>query len=372
MNVYQILILVAAFNSCFLALGPAVDDAAVIDRFENRLKSYANKDRSISAAIVKGDRVVWSKAFGVFDTDNNSEADTSTIYRTGSISKSFTAFLMMELAEDGLIKLDDPVELHLPEIKRLYRYSEVSKITLRQLATHTSGLEREPQLEGAASGPIGEWENKISKSIPTTAFEYKPGEKFSYSNIGYGILGLALSRAANKPFIQLIEERIFKPLHMSNSYFIVPKEKLPHLSKGIITHRGFKKVVDRETPQSEHAGRGYKVPNGGIYSTPNDLAKFMICFTGNAKNLLTEKSLDLMQTATTIDETGAGYGLGFFLNREGLSTIVSHGGYVSGYIAHLAFDKNHGFGVIILKNYSHGDPDVNVLAMEFLAEYSSL
>lgn len=338
-------------------------EEAVILELEKIIAEKLPKNRSISGVIVKGDKIIWSKAYGVSNLETQSLADTNSIYRIGSISKSFTAFLMMLLVQDRVINLDDPVELYFPEIKRLNGYSEATKITFQQLATHTSGLMREPDLPKAASGPIEEWESKILDAIPTTSFESKPGEKFSYSNIGYGILGLALSKAAKKPFIELIEKRIFEPLNMNSSYFTVPEEKLSDLSVGIQDSEG---EMDVKTPLLEHKGRGYKVPNGGIYSTPNDLAKFMIYNMRTSSNLVSAENLAMMQNEITRIGERNYYGIGFFVNKRDQLTIINHGGAVAGYTANFAFARENKYGIILMRNYSQGEPDIWELPFELL------
>lgn len=342
----------------------------IVSEFERQLQEDIrndNIDGSISAAIIKGDKIVWSKAIGYADRERKAPADTSTIYRTGSISKSFTAFLMMQLVEEGVIQLTDPIELYLPEIKKLQEYSDLTKITFLQLSTHTSGLIREPALEGAASGSIENWENKIIQSIPKTSFKNRPGEKFSYSNIGYGILGLSLSRAAKRPFIELVKDKIFVPLKMHSSYFQIPGDITARLAKGM--SRETVGEIDTETPKIEHAGRGYKVPNGGIYSTPNDLAKFMMCNMGY-HSLLKGETLDLMQTVKASD--GNKYGLGFFIVEDKSINIVEHGGAVSGYTAQLAFEKNSKYGVVIMRNYDQGTTDLFARSCSLLKDLKKL
>jgi CubicO group peptidase (beta-lactamase class C family) len=339
---------------------------SIVSEFERQIQKDLkadNIDGSISAAIIKDDKIILSRAFGYSDRERRTLADTSTIYRTGSISKSFTAFLLMELVEEGVIKLTDPIELYLPEIKRLTGYSSATKITFLQLSTHTSGLIREPKLEDAASGPIENWENKIIQSISQTSFEDQPGEKFSYSNIGYGILGLALSRAANKPFTELVIDKIFIPLKMNNSYFKVPIEMTSRLAKGMAGGPG---KLDIETPNSEHAGRGYKVPNGGIYSTPNDLAKFAIANMGYLK-LLQPENLDFMQTVKS-----GNYGIGFFIDQNKQRTIIDHGGAVAGYSAQLSFEKTSKYGVVIMRNYNFGATDLFAQSNSLLRDLTKL
>ena len=346
----------SSIDSIFSALERKLQEDVTADGIEG----------SISSAIIQDNKIVWSRAFGYADKENKILADTGTVYRTGSITKSFTAFLMMQLVAEGVIKLTDPVEMYLPEIRNLIGYTPSAKITFLELSTHTSGLIREPELEDAASGAIENWENKIIESISHTSFEGRPGEKFSYSNIGYGILGLALSRAAHKPFLELIQEKIFTPLQMNRSYFKVPITMTPLLARGM---NGGPGEVDLETPSHEHIGRGYKVPNGGIYSTPNDLARFVIANMGYQR-LLSPENLKSMQTGKLSGKDN--YGLGFFISREQSGSIINHGGAVAGYSAHLAFEPASRYGVVIMRNYNFGKTDLQAQAHLVLSELMKL
>jgi CubicO group peptidase (beta-lactamase class C family) len=340
---------------------------STIEQFENQLLADLEDDRingSISAAIVKDDKIIWSKTFGFTDRDTKAVADSTTIYRVGSITKSFTVFLMMQLSEEGIIKLDDPVEKYLPEIKNLQGYTEETKITFQQLASHTAGLQREPDWEDAFSGPSSEWEEKVLQSIAKTSFQSKPGEAYNYSNIGYGILGLALSKAAKKSYTDLVEEKIFQPLHMQHTYFVLPKEKVHTLAKGM--EGGPFGELNLKTPEEEHEGRGYKVPNGAIYSTPNDLAKFMMCVMGS-KQLIKESNLALMQNPVKAeDDWWQSYGLGMRLLRDSIISTAGHTGAVSGYTANFMFDRESGFGVVTMRNYNWGMTNLDLRAFAIL------
>ncbi len=265
--------------------------------------------------------------------------------------------------QEGIIELDESVEKYLPEISQLNGYSDSTKITFRQLASHTAGLIREPELENAASGPIEQWEDKILLSIPKTSFQSNPGRQFSYSNIGYGILGLALSHAADKSFIELVKDKIFKPLNMNDSFFIVPKDRLENLAKGM--EGGPQGNLDKETPEKEHGGRGYKVPNGAIYSTTNDLAKFMICNLGYFE-LLNNDNLELMQHSINLEGEMQDYGLGFALYKDSIITTVGHGGSVSGYTANFVFEKESHYGVILMRNFNWGATKLNLRSLDLL------
>jgi CubicO group peptidase (beta-lactamase class C family) len=341
----------------------------IINQFESELKSDLAKDNvggSISAAIILEDKIIWSKAFGYADAEKKILADTLSIYRAASISKSFTAFLMMRLVEDGIVKLSDPVEKYFPEIRNLRGYSDSTRITFLQLASHTSGLKREPQLADANKGRIADWEKKLVASISTTSFESRPGIKFSYSNIGYGILGLALSRAANIPFMQLMQEKVFGPLGMKRSFYVIPDEFTTKLAVGM---EGGPGDINTELPYAEHEGRGYKVPNGGIYSTPNDLAKFMICNMGY-NSILKRESLETMQKEKGPEPNK--YGLGFMVFHNDQIDIVGHNGQVLGYTSQLAFEKESKFGVILMRNYTIGATDLDKTSFILLSKLSQL
>jgi CubicO group peptidase (beta-lactamase class C family) len=334
----------------------------IINAFENQLRKDVEDDNingSISAAITQGDKIIWANSFGPSTVKGERAANIDTIYRVGSVAKSFTAFLMMQLVQEGIIDLDEPIENQLPEIQELEGYSDSTRITFRQIASHTAGLQREPKLEKANSGPIEEWEMKVLRSIPTTGFETKPGDKFSYSNIGYGLLGVALSRAANKPFIELMDEKILGPLRMNNSYFIVPDHKMNALAQGIGGGPFGEEELDLEGPKNEHRGRGYKVPNGGLYSTPTDLGIFLINCTGYTK-LLSGKYLLLMRNNHNPEANNQGYGLGFEIYQDRSISIIGHSGGVLGYSSYFGFEKDHHYGVVLLRNYNWGTTNWDV------------
>lgn len=339
---------------------------AAVARFDAEVSAGVAEDAAgaVSVAVFSGDQVIWSKGWGWADIDRRRAATAETIGRTGSISKSFTAVLMMQLVERGLIELDEPVANHLPELEELAgRPEDAPPITFRMLASHTAGLEREPELEGAASGSIYRWQEKILASIPTTRFESMPGTGYSYSNIGFGTLGLALERAAGVSFMELMETLVFGPLGMESSTFILDSPELyRRMSVGYSRSRDTGEV-SAERATMEHFGRGYKVPNGGIYSTVGDLARFAAAIMGRGEvQILSEESRREMITPQAPAE---GYGLGFSIDDEEGVTVVGHGGSVAGYNASLAFDPGSGLGVAMLRTTSH-DPPVRELLVDLV------
>lgn len=329
---------------------------SAIARFEAKLATDVANDSlgAITAGVFVGNTVVWKKGFGWADPQHQVPADGETIYRIGSISKSMTAVVMMQMIKKGYFSLDDPVERFLPEIKLLQLPAGSKPVTFRLLATHTAGFAQEPDLPDAAAGPIEAWEQKIIASIPTITFVAKPGEKYSYSNIGYGVLGLAVSRAARRPFMDLMQEFLFTPLGMSSSAFILTPAMKERMSTGYANEQA--SPIGPGKPAYEHAGRGYKVPNGGVYSTVDDLAKFAMSQMGLLPlPLVGPKELAEIQTRHARSNQNASYGLGFTISdAEPGMVMIGHGGSVAGYTANLVFEPTEKIGVVVMRNYNRG------------------
>jgi len=348
-------------------------DSSVIAEFGNRLSSDTRKDDvhgCISAAVIKNDKVIWAATFGYATRNKDNAADTNTIYRIGSITKTFTAVILMQLVEERKVKLDDPVEKYLPEIKSLKGYSDKTIITLIQLASHTSGLEREPGMPGASLGPVDQWETKLLSCIPYTSFNSSPGTSFQYSNIGYALLGLALERASSVQYVQMVQQRIFIPLHMDNTFFSVPENKMAELAEGFLSPK--ENIIENinESPSSQEridsTLGGYTVPCGGIYSTSLDLAKFVIALMGKTP-LLEPESLREMQVAPPGSRY---YGLGLMLGRYKNLEFIGHGGFVQGYLAQFSIEKNNVYAAILLRNYNRGKTNLVVDSRKLLNELS--
>ena len=306
---------------------------------------------SFSAVVFKKDEIIWSKTIGKANNQKGINADSSTIYRIGSISKMITAYLMLLMVQNGIIHLDDPVADYLPEIKLVKQKGADAggDITFRQLADHTSGLAREPDLPNAATGAIESWETKVLNSIPTTILHPPVGKTFSYSNIGYAILGLAISRAAHKPFIDLVEEWVFRPHGMKNSFYIIPKGFENRIAAGY-SWNSISSTYEDGPSEKELAGRGYKVPNGGVFTTADDLARFIISLTADT-DYLAKNYRDLMQTIQTSESKDHGYGLGLEItkNANGIK-LVGHGGLVAGFSSYMVFNPESRIGVLLLRN----------------------
>lgn len=308
---------------------------------------------SLTIGVVSGKDLVWTRSFGYADMEQKVMATRSSAYRIGSISKQFTALMLLQLVADGKVHLSDPVEKCLPELSRVGEARPwAPPITLIQLATMTSGMDREPaNLPAYLKGPVSDWEKVMLAALNETRFAYEPDTRYFYSNIGYAMLGASLSRAVNRPFVDYVKERIFTPLGMKNTDFEPTPAIKANLTKGYAVERNGR--IDVELPAREHAGRGYKVPNGAIYTTVDDLARFISFELGEGPESVLKKSVwedNLTRVNSADGSLRSGYGIGFQVNRHGDFVYYGHGGSVAGYNASALFDPVSKTGMIVLRN----------------------
>jgi CubicO group peptidase (beta-lactamase class C family) len=329
---------------------------------------------SVTVGVVSGKQLVWSKSYGEADMEKKAAADTDTVYRIGSITKMFTALMLEQLVEAKKVHLSDPVEKYLPEIKLVQdRFPDAPPITLIQLATHTAGLGREPDnTETFVTGAVSDWEKTLIAALPHTHYILEPGTRYSYSNIGFAILGAALARAAGEPYVEYVPKHIFQPLGMTHSTLERNAAMLPHLSKGYQV-MGPNGQVDSETAQREaETGRGYKVPNGAIYTTVGDLSHFASFLMGQGpENVLKVGTLESFQLQLIVPadlELTHGYGVGFETQRREGYTEFGHDGSVAGYTASLLMNRKTGVGVIVFSNGAANPANIAQRALDILSK----
>ena len=176
---------------------------------------------SMSVAIVLDQETIFSRAFGYADIENQIPATTKTIYRVGSITKLFSATMLMQLAEQGKVNLEDPLIKYLPAYKPKYPVN-TGPTTLRQLASHTSGLHGDAAQgfwhyfsnfqwivsKGKEKIVWGVTKNDLLSTLNKVEIEYTPNRVPNYSNFGYQLLGIALEGATNEPFEKYIKSNI--------------------------------------------------------------------------------------------------------------------------------------------------------------------
>ena len=296
------------------------------DRF-NTIKDSISKKidngdiPSLSVAVIENGEIIWMESFGYADKENNIKATPNTLYGIASISKPITATGIMKLVEDGKIDLDADIETYLKDINLKYYVSDSNKVSCRNLLSHTSGL------------PMHFWYyyDNDTVSIPDikqTANKYgiivnPPSSKFVYSNLGYGILGEAISEISGKSFKDYMTQEIFIPLGMIQTTLDISSKTKDKLARHYDINGDLMPFSFCDTP--------------GASTTIQDLIQFGKFHLGNdsanTEPLLSMKTIQSMQKGQYADNTNDRntYGLGWFFDDEKYKyKTVYHAGGMDG------------------------------------------
>jgi CubicO group peptidase (beta-lactamase class C family) len=325
---------------------------------------------SMTVGVIANSQLAWTRSYGFADMKTHRLANRATVYRVGSITKMFTAVMLMQLVEAGKIRLSDPVERYLPEVNQIgSKPREALPFTFAQLATMTAGLAVEPRQEGPFwTGQVADWEKTLFAALPHTEYISVPGTGYWYSNIGYAILGAALSRAAGVPYTEWERTHVFEPLGMHHTRFEIDSTIATDLATGYEFNDDGTWDDTTAAYEGRH-GRGYKVPNGAIFTTVDDLARFAVFELGQGPpSVLPPARLESAYGGfvTSNDHLLSGYGLGFMVMRSDTTTWVGHSGAVAGYHAFLYFDRDMQVGVVVLRNAGLGKEDTGRLAEDII------
>jgi len=327
--------------------------------------------------VVAGETVV-ADGFGFADTEGKTPARADHLFRIGSITKPVTAMAMLRLVHLGEARFGDPVTAFVPELESVENpYSWTPGPSVFQLATMTSGLAREPRnLPRYLVGAPQDWLDTALRALEEVSFEYEPGTRYQYSNIGYAMLGAAVERAAGEPFMAHVGEHLLTPLGMDSSTFFPTPELDGRIAEGATVKDDGS--LDAETPAREHAGRGYKVPNGALYSTVEDLGVFLRFLVGVEGApfdgvIPADFRQENLTKAFAAGDLSSGYGFGFMTRRlddaGGDSfTAYGHGGSVAGYRAAAWIEPQTGAAVVLLRNVGGDGLNLTELSLSALAE----
>ncbi|MHC1685083.1 MAG: serine hydrolase domain-containing protein [Clostridiaceae bacterium] len=295
---------------------------------------------SLCVIVVKDGKVVYENALGSQDIENNIKADVNnTTYRTGSISKLFTATAIMQLYQEGKVDLKEDVNKYLKDIKIENKFSK--KVTIESLLTHTSGIDEATPAYGISKTE----ENMLSlseflkKHPPVVVTE--PGTVCLYSNIGMDILGNIIENVTGMKYAEYIQKNIFDVLEMKNSNAALP-------------------LINTAKNYDELVPSGYYYfndnPAGGINASPADMAKFMISYLQNGvyKNnrILNEDTVKLMeQRHFSNDNNLAGVGYGFWQKDINGNRVIGHEGALSmGYYNDMLLYPEENLGIYMVSN----------------------
>jgi CubicO group peptidase (beta-lactamase class C family) len=337
--------MVNAAWACVLALGCGVgfgqgtDEAAVKARLEQVAQSYTAGNAYMGTVlVVDGDKVLLDKGYGMADLGWGNANAPDVKFHLGSLTKQFTAALVLLLQEDGKLKIDDPVSKYLPDTPKTWE-----KITLAELLGHTSGIPNFTDMK-----EFGVWRMSPHTVDEELAFfkdkplDFEPGSKFAYSNSNFEVLGAVIEKVSGKKYVDMLQERILTPLGMKDSGLDTDELILPRRAQGYMQGKDGLVLARSESMTVPWAA-------GSMYSTTGDLLKWEHGLFGG--KVLNADSLKAMTTP------GKGnYGLGVFISDKDGVKVVDHGGGIEGFNTHLAYVPEKRIAIVVLGNVNGGAP----------------
>jgi len=287
-----------------------------------------------------------SEGFGITSVEHSLPVTPDTLFQIGSISKTFTGTMLMQLAEHGKVNLDAPVRKYIKDFK--LRDKEVAKkVTVRQLLTHKGGW------VGDYFNDFGNGEDALDKMVKDIAKlpQIQPlGMIWSYNNTGFNVASRIIEILTKKPYEQAAQEMLFDPIGLTMSFFYPSDILFTH--RFVVGHQKVKNKVQVARPWAiGRAGNGV----GGVVSTVRDLLKYARFHMSNGKkNVITGKSLRAMRVPEVDTGPRGLMGITWFIRKVGDLTIYAHGGATNGQHAYFFFIPKKDFALAILTNSDDG------------------
>ncbi len=329
-----------------LAAGPAQSAPTVAESTVDAVFArWTPSTPGCAVGVSRKGTPVLRKAYGMADLEHDIPNTADTIFEAGSVSKQFTAAAVLLLARDGKLSLDDPARKHVPELP-----DYGTPLTIRHLLQHTSGLRDWGEVAGIAGWPrttrVHTHAHVLDILRRQKALNFTPGTQYSYSNSGYNLAAIIVSRVSGKSFAEFSRERIFEPLGLTRTSW----------------RDDYRRVVKGRAIAYAPAAGGYRADmpledvhgNGGLLTTVGDLLKWNQNFA--APTIGDEAFLKLQQQPGTFtDGKPHQYAMGLFVRPYRGVPEVSHSGSTAGYRAHLTrFPQQEHLSVAVLCNVSTG------------------
>jgi CubicO group peptidase (beta-lactamase class C family) len=330
--------------AALLCLSVATATGAQTDKVDDYIKAEMGKRKipGLSLAVVKNGEVVLAKGYGLANVELNTPATADTIYQSGSVGKQFTATAVMMLVEEGKINLDDKIGKYLDGAPDLWK-----EITVRHLLTHTSGIKNYGDKD--LNFRLDYTDEELIKKAASFPLDFAAGEKWSYSNTGYVLLGFIIKRAAGKFYGDFLRERVFAPLGMDTARIINEEEIIANRAAGYRLSKGGLKNQQYVSPSLNTTA------DGSLYLTVKDMAKWDAALYG--EKLIKRASLDLMWTPVKLKSGKIQqYGFGWAFGNTGGHRLIEHGGAWQGFTTHIARYTDDRLTIIVLTNLAGGNP----------------
>jgi CubicO group peptidase (beta-lactamase class C family) len=326
---------------------------AAVDRFV-RQELARPRMPGVSVAVLRGDRLVLAGGWGQANVELRAPATDSTVYQSGSLGKQFTAALVLQLAAEGKLGLDQPIRRYLTEGPPAW-----DSITIRHLLTHTSGI---PDYTDSVVDLRRDYtEAQLVRVAAGLTPLFPPGEHWRYSNTGYVLLGAIIRRVTGTFYGDLLRRRIFLPLGMRSARIISEAEIVPNRAAG------YRLSGDTLLNQEWVAPLLNTTADGSLYLTVRDLARWVVGWDAGA--VLSARDRDQAWTPVRLeDRTSYPYGFGWELNELRTVRRVGHTGSWQGFRTALERFPASGLTVIVLANLAEAHPESMALAIAGLLD----
>jgi CubicO group peptidase (beta-lactamase class C family) len=318
--------------------------------------------------------------FGESRLETHAKVDADTAYNWASITKTMTAIAILQLRDRGQLSLDDPAVRYVPELREVHdAYGPIDAITIRQLLSHSAGFRNPTWPWDCDDATNCDWQpfeptkwSQVAAMLPYTHIAFKPGSRWSYSNLGYVLLGQIIERLTGDDFEVYIDKNILKPLGMTTSYF----DRAPYFLESHVSASYLRTGV-KLTPQPYNFDTGITTSNSGLKSPITDMVKYLRFLIGDPSNpiydmVLKRSSLEEAWTgvlpATEAGQKPTPYtsgprgsqpmmGLGFFVLETNGHRYIYHDGDQGGFSAELLVDPSgHSASILAVNTTDTGAP----------------
>jgi CubicO group peptidase (beta-lactamase class C family) len=344
--------LITRRSIAILALGAVALVAQSSDEIRAILVKRIDQDKKGVAIAVgvlddAGQRIA---GYGKLSNDNPQVPDGDTVFEIGSITKVFTSLLLADMIERGAVKADDPVEKYLPDTVKVPSRNG-RKITLLDISTQHSGLPRMPTNFRPAdfANPYADYDPaKLYDFLSHYELPRDPGEKYEYSNLAVGTLGLALARRAGMSYEELVKSRVLVPLKMSSTSITLSADQKKRLAIG---HNALLQPVKNWDLNALEGA-------GALRSTVNDMLKFLSAASGRTNTPLAPAFRRMLTVRRDTAGPEVKVAMGWHILTAHDAEIVWHNGGTGGYRTWAGYTPANKKCVVVLTNTSQGADDI--------------
>jgi len=319
-------------------------NATIVHEVDSLARAFvaAGSTPSIAISVTRGGNPIVTGAWGKADIEQNVDATPVSVYELGSATKQFTAAAIMQLVDQGKVKLDESIGSYLPSLPEAWR-----AVTVHQLLNHTSGI---PNYTAVPAWPNRWGEEMTPDTMIAPTFnlpmDFAPGTKFKYDNQGYVLLGMIIEQVTGRRWVVDFAERIAKPLGLTSTRVCDVNSIIPHRV------RGYDRLNDTLV-NAPFFSVSQAFSAGAICSTVGDMARWNYALhTGNVVSAASYRLMTSPEGAAAASR----YGFGLIIDTIAGHKLIQHGGSIPGFTSANAWVAGEDLSVTVLANSLRGNP----------------